>query len=87
MGHVQEEATAKSYDESDIDVYEYMATLESHTCDVYGRLDGPHFAVKDRKPGINYPLIMPLSLYYGSVDCRLTGRWRALDAWTQNWQG
>ncbi|MDV0430113.1 minor capsid protein [Lactiplantibacillus sp. DA1] len=57
LGHVQEEATAKSYEESGIDAYEYMATLESHTCDVCAKLDGQHFAMKDRRVGINYPLI------------------------------
>lgn len=57
LGHIQEEATAKSYEESGIDAYEYMATLESHTCDVCAKLDGQHFAMKDRRVGINYPLI------------------------------
>ncbi|WP_251897951.1 phage minor head protein [Lactiplantibacillus paraplantarum] len=34
-----------------------MATLESHTCDVCAKLDGQHFAMKDRRVGIDYPLI------------------------------
>lgn len=59
MGHVAEEATAKSYEESDIDQYEYMATLESHTCTVCGHLDGRHFRMAERKAGINCPLIHP----------------------------
>ncbi|AYJ38884.1 minor capsid protein [Lactiplantibacillus paraplantarum] len=57
LGHIQEEATAKSYEESGIDAYEYMATLESHTCNICAKLDGQHFAMKDRRVGINYPLI------------------------------
>lgn len=57
MGHVASEATAKSYEENEIEQYEYMATLESHTCAVCAKLDGQIFKLSDRKPGINYPLI------------------------------
>lgn len=59
MGHVAEEAAAQSYDENDIDQYEYLATLESHTCSQCGSLDGQKFKVTERKVGINYPLIHP----------------------------
>lgn len=59
MGHMAEEATAKSYEESGIDEYEYMATLESHTCVDCAHLDGEHFRMSERKVGINYPLIHP----------------------------
>lgn len=57
MAHVAEEATAKSYEENEIDWYEYMATLESHTCTICARLDGSRFKVSERRPGINYPTI------------------------------
>lgn len=57
MAHVAEEATARSYEENEIEQYEYMATLESHTCDVCAKLDGQVFKVSERKPGINYPVI------------------------------
>ena len=57
MGHAASEATAKSYEENEIEEYEYMATLESHTCAICAKLDGEIFKVSDRKPGINYPLI------------------------------
>jgi len=59
MGHIAEEASAKAYEENEIEKYEYMATLESHTCEICGALDGLRFAVKDRKPGVNYPIIHP----------------------------
>lgn len=59
MGHVAEEATAKAYEASDIEQYEYMATLESHTCSVCGHLDGEIFSLKDREIGVNYPLMHP----------------------------
>lgn len=57
MAHVQEEAAAKGYEENEIEDYEYMATLESHTCEVCAKLDGQRFKVSERKPGINYPTI------------------------------
>lgn len=59
MGHAAEQATAKAYEESGIEEYKYMATLESHTCDVCGRLDGEIFKLSDKKEGTNYPLIHP----------------------------
>lgn len=59
MGHVAEEATATFYEESEIEQYEYLATLETHTCEECGHLDGRIFNVKDREEGINYPLIHP----------------------------
>ncbi|WP_416353918.1 minor capsid protein [Agrilactobacillus fermenti] len=57
LGHIAEEATAKAYEESNIEKYEYMATLESHTCTICGHLDGEVFKLNERKPGINYPVI------------------------------
>ncbi len=57
MGHISEEATAKGYEESGIDKYEYMATLESHTCDVCAKLDGQVFKLSERKDGVNYPIV------------------------------
>lgn len=57
MGHVAEEAAFQSYEENEIEQYEYMATLESHTCDICGRLDGQIFRTDKRIVGINYPLI------------------------------
>lgn len=59
MGHAVEQATAKFYKDSDIDQYQYLATLETHTCEVCAHLDGRIFYVKDEKDGVNYPLIHP----------------------------
>lgn len=59
MGHAAEEATAQFYEDSDIEQYQYLATLESHTCDQCAHLDERIFNVKDKKEGINYPLIHP----------------------------
>lgn len=57
MAHVAEEANAASYEENEIEQYEYMATLESHTCSICGRLDGEIFTMKERRVGVNYPTI------------------------------
>lgn len=57
MGHIAEEAAAKGYEENNIEQYQYMATLESHTCDICARLDGQIFRLDKRVVGINYPLI------------------------------
>ncbi|WP_201308089.1 minor capsid protein [Companilactobacillus farciminis] len=59
MGHIAEQATSKAYEESGIEEYEYMATLESHTCEVCSRLDGKIFKMSEKREGINYPLIHP----------------------------
>ncbi len=59
MGHIAEQATSKAYEESGIEEYEYMATLESHTCEVCAHLDGEIFKMPEKKEGVNYPLIHP----------------------------
>ena len=59
MGHTAEEATAQFYKDGDIEQYQYLATLESHTCDQCAHLDERIFNVKDKREGINYPLIHP----------------------------
>nr|DAF09965.1 MAG TPA: minor capsid protein [Caudoviricetes sp.] len=59
MGHAAEEATAKFYKDSDIKQYQYLATLETHTCEACAHLDERIFDVKDKREGINYPLLHP----------------------------
>lgn len=59
MGHAAEEATARFYEDSDIEQYQYLATLETHTCEVCAHLDGRIFNVKDKVEGINYPMMHP----------------------------
>jgi SPP1 gp7 family putative phage head morphogenesis protein len=59
MAHVTETATFQSYEDDSIKKYEYMATLESHTCDVCGHLDGREFRMSDKRDGENYPPIHP----------------------------
>lgn len=59
MGHIAEVATADAYKEEGVEKYQYLATLESHTCEECAHLDGQIFDLKDRKDGVNYPLIHP----------------------------
>ena len=79
MAHVAEEATAKSYEENEIEKYQYMATLESHTCAVCGRLDGAIFKLSERKNGVNYPIIHSrcrcTTVPYMDDLPETTGRW------------
>ncbi len=56
---VAEQATLDAYREDEIDRYEYTSALDAKTCSDCGNLDGKRFAVKDAKPGINYPPMHP----------------------------
>lgn len=44
-----------SYLESNILEYQFLATLDTRTCPVCGKLDGKIFSVKDKKIGVNCP--------------------------------
>lgn len=57
--YVYEQATKAAYEESGVEWYEYMATLDNKTSEVCQDLDGKHFRVKDAKPGENYPPMHP----------------------------
>ena len=59
MGHVAETATADAYIEEGVEQYQYLATLEAHTCEECAHLDGQVFELKDKVEGLNYPLIHP----------------------------
>ena len=59
MGHVAETATSDAYKEEGVDQYQYLATLEAHTCEECAHLDQKVFDLKDKVEGLNYPLIHP----------------------------
>ena len=59
MGHVAEVATADAYKEEGVEQYQYLATLEAHTCEECAHLDEKIFDLKDKVEGLNYPLIHP----------------------------
>ena len=47
------------YKDEGLEEYEYLATLETRTCDICRSLDGKRFKVSEAKSGVNYPLIHP----------------------------
>lgn len=57
--HIVEQATLDSYKETGLEKYEYLATLESHTCEACGKLDGQVLEVSKQETGTNYPPIHP----------------------------
>lgn len=43
------------YQYTGLDTYQFLATLDTHTCQICGQLDGKIFPVSEKKIGINYP--------------------------------
>lgn len=80
MAHATEEATASGYNASGVEKYEYLATLETHTCDICRRLDGKVFPVSKRVEGVNYPVIhahcrCTTAPWYDELADESTPRW------------
>ena len=57
--HVSSEVNAEAYEDSDIEMYLYLATLDLRTSEVCRELDGKRFPVSDRQVGENYPPMHP----------------------------
>ncbi len=57
--YIANEMEGQAYEESGIDRYMFVATLDKKTSKVCQELDHKVFAVKDRKPGENYPPMHP----------------------------
>ena len=53
--YVMNEASKYTYEDLNIEKYEFLATLDSRTCSVCGKLDGKVFKLSEAKVGINYP--------------------------------
>lgn len=47
------EATAKAYEELEVDKYQFLATLDNRTSEICQNLDGKVFDLKDRVVGVN----------------------------------
>lgn len=62
--HIHAESDRAAYKEAGVEEYEFMAALETRTCEVCGGLDGKHFKISEAKTGVNYPPIHP--------NCRCT---------------
>lgn len=56
---IANEMEGQAYEESGIDRYMYVATLDKKTSKICRGLDHKVFAVKDRKPDVNYPPMHP----------------------------
>ena len=54
------EATAKAYEELDVEMYQYSSALDKRTCESCGALDGEIFKLVDRKVGVNASPLHPL---------------------------
>lgn len=59
LNHALNETTKLSYEEAEIEEYEYLAEIDSRTSDVCRELNGQKFKMKDAKVGINYPPMHP----------------------------
>ncbi|WP_353486152.1 minor capsid protein [Apilactobacillus xinyiensis] len=59
IGHIQELASADVYAAQDVEKYEYVATLESRTCQACRYLDGKVFSLVAKIDGTNYPILHP----------------------------
>ena len=57
--HFHSEADKAAYNAAGVNEYEYVATLDSRTCEICAALDGKHFKVKDARVGVNYPPMHP----------------------------
>ena len=53
--YVMNEASKYTYEDLNIEKYEFLATLDRRTCSVCGKLDGKVFKLTEAKVGINYP--------------------------------
>jgi SPP1 gp7 family putative phage head morphogenesis protein len=54
------EATAKAYDELEVETYQYSSALDERTCESCGALDGEKFKLSERKVGVNASPIHPM---------------------------
>ena len=57
--YVMNEASKQSYNDLDIEQYQFLASLDKRTCKECGKLDGKVFKVEDAKAGFNYPPLHP----------------------------
>lgn len=75
--YLAENASQKAYEEDEVPAYKYLATLDSRTCGVCGKLDGRVVKMGDGKFGVNMPPLHPLCRcttvpYYEELDENVT---------------
>lgn len=54
-----EQAKLDIYNELDVEEYEFASSLTERTCDECGELDGKHWKLSEKEPGVNFPPIHP----------------------------
>lgn len=59
LNYALNETTKLSYEEAEIEEYEYLAEIDSRTSDICRELNGQKFKMKDVKIGVNYPPMHP----------------------------
>ena len=59
LNHALNETTKLSYEEAEIEEYEYLAEIDGRTSDICRELNGQKFKMKDAKVGVNYPPMHP----------------------------
>lgn len=59
LNHALNETTKLSYEEAEIEEYEYLAEIDNRTSDICKDLNGQIFNLKDAKVGVNYPPMHP----------------------------
>ena len=59
LNHALNETTKLSYEEAEIEEYEYLAEIDGRTSDICRELNGQKFKMKDAKAGVNYPPMHP----------------------------
>ncbi|MCT1195267.1 hypothetical protein EFL90_11570 [Lactococcus lactis] len=74
--HITEQAGLNSYKESGVEKVEWLATLESHTCDQCRALDGKVFELKKaEKPPVHPYCRCTLAPWYKELEEISTTRW------------
>ena len=59
LNYALNETTKLSYEEAEIEEYEYLAEIDGRTSDICRELNGQKFKMKDAKVGVNYPPLHP----------------------------
>lgn len=59
LNYALNETTKLSYEEAEIEEYEYLAEIDGRTSDICRELNGKKFKMKDAKVGVNYPPMHP----------------------------
>lgn len=59
LNYAFNQTTKLSYEEAEIEEYEFLAEIDSRTSEICKKLNGKKFKVKDASAGVNYPPMHP----------------------------